>query len=261
MIGADVVALQNLARELTRSANDVAAARKHVNAVVVNHNAWFGPNFGMFLQKWGQLAVELTVVAARLEDAARTVAANAEGQAQVSRSLVSGGTTSNTGGVPGALFDRGVLDGANAVVNAGRVGLSVLGHELGFGQSVGDVAGVIPVLGTAITAIGLVNTWNDPQWSLGQKLTQSLGVGMDVAGGEMMSAGLKGHPLLFGAGMATTSWSMAIQAAGQADFSPEGINTVVQEIARDPSLLVGDLGNASVKVLTGFGLRIGGAAL
>lgn len=259
MIGADIVALQSFARELERAANDVAAVRKHVNSVVVNHNAWFGPNYGMFLQRWGQLAIELTAVQSSLDRAARTVSANAQAQGHVSGSLAAGGAAGTAGAVSGDLFGLRVGDVRRAVGSVGGFVSSVLGCELGFGQSIGDIGGVVDKLSKPLAAIGLIDVWNDPQWGLGQKLIQSAGMGVDAAGGAMMSAGIKGNPVLFGVGMATTSWSMAIQAAGEADFSSEGMTTVAQEIARDPGGALAEVGTATVTVLTGFALRIGGA--
>ncbi|MDI9914249.1 hypothetical protein [Rhodococcus sp. IEGM 1379] len=87
MIGADVAALRNFARELDRAAVDVRAARKYVNAIVVNNGAWFGPNFGMFVAAWAKLAINLTQVSEQLEAAGRTVRANADAQAAVSGDL------------------------------------------------------------------------------------------------------------------------------------------------------------------------------
>lgn len=87
MIGADVAALRNFARELDRAAADVLAARKYVNSIVVNNNAWFGPNFGMFVANWAKLAIDLTQVSGQLEAAGRTVRANADAQVAVSGDL------------------------------------------------------------------------------------------------------------------------------------------------------------------------------
>lgn len=87
MIGADLEAMRNFALELDRAAVDVLAARKYVNTIVINNNAWFGPHAAMFVAAWGKLAIELTHVSGQLEAAGRSVSANAAAQAGVSGDL------------------------------------------------------------------------------------------------------------------------------------------------------------------------------
>jgi hypothetical protein len=72
-----------------------------------------------------------------------------------------------------------------------------------------------------------------------------------LAGADGTAAALKtGGGVSYLGGVAVSSWTMAAREAQKVDFSSEGIQMVKDEIARDPSILVTELGHATVEVFT-----------
>lgn len=244
--GADVEQLRLLAQQLERSAQELDGAVRVLGQQVMTTTQWQGRDAEAFRSQWsGSHRVAIGSASGGLRLAAEALRRNAADQETASRAVGGGGAPGRAGsgvgtggvGVPGA---DGVVP-----IDLGSLAEPLRGMELPNGMNVwevlqlaGKAAGVdaVTLLGDLQTVGGTLDSILDGDLSLYEAT--------DAMAALMQKAPLL-TPLHLG-GNAIAIWTEVARLSEEADFSADGINTVIDYVSEDPMRAVRDAIDANV---------------
>lgn len=252
MYGADIVQLRALAAHFDRAADQLDTHRTGVG-VAIRTSAWQGPDAGTFRYKWDcEHAVRVSAAAQALRLNAQRLRANADEQERTS--AVDAGLGPGPGPGWSAPPDFGAPQdfprflSPDPGISPWRDTLDWIegfkDHEIaGTGWKIGDLAALVPVLGSSSDLLGAMDKISDGKVPWHEFA--------DFVAGGVKSAG----PIGYGIGVNLALWSDVIEQGAEVDWSPKGMQDAFngaltlegwQAVGHDlatklPAMLAGDL--------------------
>lgn len=249
MYGADVAELRALASQFDQAADRLDSSRGMLSSQI-RVNAWAGPAATRFRLEWdNDRSRQVAAAAAALRQAGRRLRSNADEQDQASAAGASGTGSVQAEAALARIRDLlGVVpDSAQGLVDAIK-DPKMLG-DLSIWEGLNALAGSAGMLGVEVkglSALGLgmdVGSWANEV----RKGSFDFFDGVDVAATALKQTK---HPAAVLGSVAISATSYAAQEALKADFSAETWNNNVSYAARNPAVVVEEVGKAVLTVGT-----------
>jgi uncharacterized protein YukE len=262
MYGADVAELRALAQAFDRSTESLSGARQRIGSGI-RIAAWVGPFAVRFRSMWDNDHSRQVDAAARsLREAAEALRRNADDQDATSRvdgagsgrstAVGQGGSVSSSASIPPSVEDwiRKHLSGAASLSDMLRIissaqlppGVKIWDLVLGLAKA-GELKGFAGMKALGVVGdVVQINEWIN-------KIANNQFDGHDTV--DTVAMVLKKLPVpVVGklGGAALSIWNEVSREVEKADLTPQGVKTVVDEIKRNPGVLVEEVGKAVMSV-------------
>ena len=226
MVGADVDQLRALARTLDQAADRMESTASSATGLL-DRAAWRGPDADRYRSGWRSSSLpQVRNAVAALREAAATAKRNADAQEAASSAdggAASGGPVGGAGSTGGGAAGGGLLD---PFVDA----RDFLGSNALWPITFGTALGKFDKLG-ALSLVDALGLAGDDRLTDAQRISAAQNSATDLAGSLIKG---RGGPVPYLAGAAVAQWGDVVALASQADFSPAGVKTVTDYIAKDP---------------------------